>query len=237
VLETVQQVLAARIDRLSTDQKAAIQLAAVLGREFSLDLAEEVWDGIQLRIHSAVARRPGRSDRDVAGKPARSRAVWRHRPEVAALTYLLVAARMRGDVNEVRKAIGPVIERAREASLPEYEAIAMANRAWVAWRSGEERAVAADARRALDMWEGLPVRCWYDWMVLWPLAAMAPASGRTDEAIEHARAMLPPPQQALREPVRTLLADAVRAWDEGRAADAEQLLRRSMDAAGELDYL
>ncbi len=42
---TVQQVLAARIDRLSADQKAAIQVAAVLGREFSLDLAEEVWGG------------------------------------------------------------------------------------------------------------------------------------------------------------------------------------------------
>jgi hypothetical protein len=42
---TVQQVLAARIDRLAAEQKAAIQVAAVLGREFSLDLAEEVWDG------------------------------------------------------------------------------------------------------------------------------------------------------------------------------------------------
>ena len=45
VPETVQQVLAARIDRLTADQKAAIQVAAVLGREFSPDLAEEVWDG------------------------------------------------------------------------------------------------------------------------------------------------------------------------------------------------
>jgi predicted ATPase len=41
VPETVQQVLAARIDRLTADQKAALQVAAVLGREFSLDLAEE----------------------------------------------------------------------------------------------------------------------------------------------------------------------------------------------------
>jgi class 3 adenylate cyclase/tetratricopeptide (TPR) repeat protein len=45
VPETVQQVLAARIDRLTADQKSALQVAAVLGREFSLDLAEEVWDG------------------------------------------------------------------------------------------------------------------------------------------------------------------------------------------------
>jgi class 3 adenylate cyclase len=45
VPQTVQQVLAARIDRLTADQKAALQVAAVLGREFSLDLAEEIWDG------------------------------------------------------------------------------------------------------------------------------------------------------------------------------------------------
>jgi len=45
VPETIQQVLAARIDRLGADQKAAIQLAAVLGREFSLELATQVWDG------------------------------------------------------------------------------------------------------------------------------------------------------------------------------------------------
>jgi class 3 adenylate cyclase/tetratricopeptide (TPR) repeat protein len=45
VPDTVQQVLATRIDRLTSDQKTALQMAAVLGREFALDLAEEVWDG------------------------------------------------------------------------------------------------------------------------------------------------------------------------------------------------
>jgi predicted ATPase len=41
---TIQQVLAARIDRLSADQKAAIQVAAVLGREVPLNLAGDIWD-------------------------------------------------------------------------------------------------------------------------------------------------------------------------------------------------
>ena len=87
-----------------------------------------------------------------------------------ALTYLMVAGRKRGDVEGVRKAIGPVIEGAREASLPEYEAMAIANRAWVAWRSGDQETAAADAQAALRMWEGLPVRYFFDWMALWPLA-------------------------------------------------------------------
>jgi class 3 adenylate cyclase/tetratricopeptide (TPR) repeat protein len=154
-----------------------------------------------------------------------------------SLTYLMVAARQRSDVDAVREAIGPVIERAREASLPEYEAMAIANRAWVAWRSGEEQKAAADAQAALGMWEGLPVRYFYDWMALWPLVAMALASGKVEEAVEHARGMLPPPQQLLQEPARTLVEDAVRAWDAGQPAETEELLRRAVSAAGDLGYL
>ncbi|HEX2432990.1 MAG TPA: AAA family ATPase [Gaiellaceae bacterium] len=42
---TVQDVLAARIDRLDARDKSAVRIASVLGREFSLDLIESVWDG------------------------------------------------------------------------------------------------------------------------------------------------------------------------------------------------
>jgi hypothetical protein len=97
---------------------------------------------------------------------------------------------MRGDVAAVRAAIGLVIEQARVASLPEYEAMAIANRAWVEWRSGDEQTAAKDAQAALKVWEGLPVSYFYAWMALWSLVAMALASGRAEQATEHARAML-----------------------------------------------
>ena len=154
-----------------------------------------------------------------------------------ALTYLMVAGRKRRDVEGVRQAVGPVIEGAREASLPEYEAMAIANRAWVAWRSGDEETAAADAQAAVRLWEGLPVRYIFDWMALWPLAAMALTSGRVEEAVGHARGMLPPPQQLLQEPARTMVENAVQAWDEGQPGEAEELLRRAVEAACELGYL
>jgi class 3 adenylate cyclase/tetratricopeptide (TPR) repeat protein len=154
-----------------------------------------------------------------------------------SLTYLMVAARKRGDMKAVRTAIGPVIEQARAASLPEYEAMAIANRAWVAWRSGDEETAAKDAQAALEMWEGLPVRYFYDWMALWPLVAMALASGRAGQAAEQARGMLPPPQQLLQEPVRTLVENAVHAWDSGQPEETEDLLRQATRAAGDLGYL
>ena len=154
-----------------------------------------------------------------------------------SLTYLMVAARKRGDVDAVREAIGPVIDRAREASFPEYEAMAIANRAWVAWRSGDESTAVTDAQAALEMWGGLPVRYFYDWMALWPLVAVALAAGKVEEAVEHARGMLPPPQQLLQEPVRTMVETAVHAWDAGRTAETEELIRRALRAAGGHGYL
>ena len=154
-----------------------------------------------------------------------------------SLTYLMVAARKQGDVDAVREAIGPVIDRAREASFPEYEAMAIANRAWVAWRSGDESTAVTDAQAALEMWGGLPVRYFYDWMALWPLVAVALAAGKVEEAVEHARGMRPPPQQLLQEPVRTMVETAVHAWDAGRTAETEELIRRALRAAGGHGYL
>ena len=110
-----------------------------------------------------------------------------------AATYLMVVMRKRGDVDGVRQAIGAVIEQAREASLPEYEAMALANRAWVSWRCREADRAAADALDALEMWEKLPVRYFVDWMALWPMLAMALAASDVDQAVQYARRLLPPP--------------------------------------------
>jgi class 3 adenylate cyclase/tetratricopeptide (TPR) repeat protein len=154
-----------------------------------------------------------------------------------ALTYLMVAGRKRGDVEGVCKAIPAVIERAREASLPEYEAMAIASRAWVAWRSGDEEQAATDAQAALRIWEGLPVRYLFDWMALWPLLAMALAARRIEKAAGYARGMLPPPQQLLQEPAQTLIENAVHAWDAGQPTETAELLHRAVRAAGNLGYL
>jgi hypothetical protein len=130
-----------------------------------------------------------------------------------------------------------VIEQARAASLPEYEAMAIANRAWVAWRSGDEETAARDAQAALQMWQGLPVRYFYDWMALWPLVSMALTSGHVDKAVRYARGMLPSPQQLLREPLPTMIEDAVRASDSGQPDEAEDMLCRATRAARDLGYL
>ncbi|MGD9604406.1 MAG: adenylate/guanylate cyclase domain-containing protein [Gammaproteobacteria bacterium] len=52
---TVQGVLAARIDRLSVDEKALLQTLAVIGREFTLGLAHRVVGGQEDRLHALLA--------------------------------------------------------------------------------------------------------------------------------------------------------------------------------------
>jgi class 3 adenylate cyclase/DNA-binding XRE family transcriptional regulator/tetratricopeptide (TPR) repeat protein len=227
--------LAMRRDRyLITDQTLEFARAADAAGRATDPLAESIFNlGFALLWHGDLDEATAVLEESLQEAKRRGYTTLRSR----ALTYLMAAARKRGDVDGVREAIGPVIDQAREAALPEYEAMAIANRAWVAWRTGHQDEAAADARAALDMWLALPVRYFYDWMALWPLVAMALTAGRVGEAIEHARGMLPPPQQLLQEPLRTLVADAVQAQDERRTTESEQLLRLAIDTADELGYL
>jgi hypothetical protein len=66
---------------------------------------------------------------------------------------------------------------------------------------------------------------------------MALAAGDVEAAAEYARGMLPPPQQLLQEPVRTLVDSAVHAWDAGQPAEAAELLGRAVRSASDLGYL
>ena len=77
----------------------------------------------------------------------------------------------------------------------------------------------------------------FDWMAAWPLLAMALDSQRVAQAAEYARRMLPPPQQSLQEPLRTLVDGAIQAWENGQPAETEELLSRAVRAAADLGYL
>jgi class 3 adenylate cyclase/tetratricopeptide (TPR) repeat protein len=153
------------------------------------------------------------------------------------LTYLLVSGRKRGDVDRVRHQLTSVIEAARAAHLPEYEAIAIANEAWLAWREEDADTALAQGRAALDLWETLPVRYWFDWMALWPMTAVAQASGNIDAAIDNFRAMLKAPQQPLAPSLADIVGEAVRAWTRGRRGSAEDLVGRALALAEQLSYL
>jgi eukaryotic-like serine/threonine-protein kinase len=154
-----------------------------------------------------------------------------------SLSYLLVADRKRGNVDGVRQAIGTVIDAARQGSLPEYEAMALANQSWVAWHGGDDAQAEADALAALDIWERLPARYFISWMALWQLIAIAVAAGQTEQAVDYARGLLRPPQQLPLEPARGLVDQAISEWDASRKAEAAETLASAITAARDLGYL
>lgn len=117
---TVQDVLAARIDRLDAREKSAVQVAAVLGREFSLDLVEEVWDGDgpllpaldELKRREFLQERHGETERTFVFKHALTRDV--------AYDGLLDERR-----RHLHARAGATIERSYEGRLHEkYELLA-----------------------------------------------------------------------------------------------------------------
>jgi class 3 adenylate cyclase/tetratricopeptide (TPR) repeat protein len=83
VPRTVQDVLAARIDRLDASTKSAIQIASVLGREFELELLAGLWDEPQsldnavreLKRLEFVRERRSSGDRSIVFKHALTREV------------------------------------------------------------------------------------------------------------------------------------------------------------------
>jgi class 3 adenylate cyclase/tetratricopeptide (TPR) repeat protein len=117
---TVQDVLAARIDRLDAGEKSAVQVAAVLGREFTLDLIEQVWDGDvsllpaldELKRREFLQERHGAGERTFTFKHALTRDV--------AYEGLLEERRQ-----VLHASAGAAVERAFEGRLHEkYELLA-----------------------------------------------------------------------------------------------------------------
>ncbi len=189
------------------------------------------------RFRAALGR-ASRRGRDAPRRSARrSRAHGRGRLRSRCATYLLVAARKRGDVQAVSRDADPVIAAARAAKLPEYEAIALANQSWVAWRAGDHERVVQAGRAALEAWQSLPIRYWYDWMALWPMAAVAAGRGEWDDAVSHLRSMLAAGQQPLPEPLRDAVSETIEAWDEGRADEGRRRLDIAFGVARERSYL
>jgi class 3 adenylate cyclase len=153
-----------------------------------------------------------------------------------ALTYLMVTARFRGDVERAEELVAPVRQAAREAALPEYEAMASATAAWVAYRRGEQETVREEALQALELWAALPNRYPIDWMACFPLLAVAVVQRDAPQARRWAELMLIAQQQELPHRLATPLRNAV-AFSAGRSADAMAQFAEALTRAEELAYL
>lgn len=154
-----------------------------------------------------------------------------------SLTYFVVVHRMRGQVEQARRAIAHVLEVASIGQMVEYVAMAKANQAWVAWREGSLSEARSEAEAALELWGQSWTAYPFKWAALWPLIAISVAGDDLARAIEHARALLEPTQQPLPERLAAAVENALRSWEAQQPQSARAALVAGVDLAGEMGFL
>jgi hypothetical protein len=69
------------------------------------------------------------------------------------------------------------------------------------------------------------------------LTSVALAHSRIPEAVEYARALLEPAQQALPDPLQTVLEEAIETWERGEPEATRAHLDQAIELAQEMGYL
>ncbi|MEZ4861704.1 MAG: AAA family ATPase [Caldilineaceae bacterium] len=160
--------------------------------------------------------------------------------QARTLTYLTIAARRRNQAAVAEKLADQALAMATAAHMPEYQAMARANQAWLAWREHDHRAVCENGHAALELWRQLPVThasAPFQWTALWPLLATALHTEAVTAAVDHARALLDPHQQQLPAALATPLTQALQAWENHTHTETLTLLQQAVARAEQLHYL
>jgi hypothetical protein len=153
------------------------------------------------------------------------------------VTYLMMLARMRGQVAKARSYIPQVLDLAWAGKMTNYTYTGKACLAWAAWREGDLAEAREQARASLELLQGPLVNYMTKWPALWPLLAVAFAEQNTSEAIEYARALLHPTQNRFPGMLTIVLEEAVAASEQNRMEDACTHLNRALELAQEMGYL
>ncbi|HZU68694.1 MAG TPA: AAA family ATPase [Ktedonobacteraceae bacterium] len=152
---------------------------------------------------------------------------------VRCLTFLAIILRRRGKVEEVRQVV------ARSLAMPEARnsAIIQGHQAWLAWRDGNLTGAEACGKTSLENRQGRQPTNSFQWVAIWPLAGVATTRGNFTEAIDYVRMLLDSTQQPPSEELRTLLESALKAWDAGQEAEAQEILQQAAPLAEQMGYL
>ena len=160
--------------------------------------------------------------------------------QARCLTYLTVAHRMLGHGDAVAQLAARSLAVAEAAHMPEYVGTAQANRCWLAWHTGDATAARIAASAAHAAWSQLApdhASLHFQWTALLPELALAAGAAATADAVECARRLLAPTQQALPGTLAEPLALAVTQFDAGDGAAARRAITRAIEAARRLGYL
>jgi class 3 adenylate cyclase/tetratricopeptide (TPR) repeat protein len=169
--------------------------AGLAAAEQTGDAAAIAWSWFHLGFSLLWSDRPSDAQEHLGEALTLARSSGDRLLESRAAAYLVVAARLRGDVERVRASLPSSEAAAEAAGMVEYEAVNRACRSWLAWRSGHHEEASQEAEAALAAWHSIPSAYPFCWLALWPLLALATCDGRTEQAIGYASELLAGDQQ------------------------------------------
>jgi tetratricopeptide (TPR) repeat protein len=156
--------------------------------------------------------------------------------QTQCLTYLTVVYRKLGQVEEAIDHALRSLETATWVRNPMYIGAARANLAWGAWRKANLAKALEKGKAALESWQQSPGYP-FQWLSLYPLIAVVLAHDRIPEAVEYARGLLEPAQQALPDALQAVLGEAIETWERDEPEATRTHLDRALELAQELGYL
>lgn len=145
------------------------------------------------------------------------------------LAYLALAYRGQGDVAQVAAVVTQHRPIVAMVGNPLYGGVLAGNEAWLAYQAGDWETAVTHGQAALAVWGERPYPL--KWVALWPLVGAYLVRGELALAIDHARQMVPPPQQLLPDEVQAKLVAALAAWDAGDTAVMREYLETAVTLA------
>ena len=136
--------------------------------------------------------------------------------QARCLTYLAVAARMRGLADETRSLTIRSGSISKAAGMLDYVAAAHANQSWIALRNSDMCAALKQCEEAVAIWgNDLSLVFPFQWMALLPGIAAALTLSHIDKAASFAAALLDESQQPLPGAATDAFARATKYWASG----------------------
>ena len=134
-----------------------------------------------------------------------------------AANYLMVLARMRGQIEQVSAFIPVILSTTWAGPMADYTPQVKASQAWLAWRKGDLPASKTMGLESLAMLDRAPIKHPFYWTTLGPLMAVALAENDLSAARDYAERLLEPTQIRLPADLEQMLEQALQATEEHEA--------------------
>ncbi len=182
------------------------------------------------------ARRFDEADRYLREATEKASQTGDHTILLISLCYLSLTHRCQDRVDDVRSDTESLAAALAKSSIPDYEGIVLANRAWLAYKAGHKSEAVKDAREARELWASRRNSYPVQWPALSVSLACAVADENGTEALSHAQTLLENTLMALEAAVTTALQTVV-ASDSHGPGQLLPLCRLAVAAMHKAGYL